>query len=263
MCGIAATLLQPGKCGEECRDEIWRLFTANLHANEERGNAATGIAVVQDSGERLIWKVPVSATEFLRRSEASEARAAFDSATICLIGHTRLPTRGAVENPSNNHPIEYGAVVGVHNGTIRNDDILFERMNRERAGEVDSEAIFALLDSIPGGLDGSAYGTAVASAIGDTEGSLTVLAMDSRRPREALVLKRDMPLSMHYDGQTGALHLSSRYLFLRKAFGRAVVLERMESSRGYLFDVEKLGTGHKPWASAFPLTSHAIPRRGE
>jgi glutamine phosphoribosylpyrophosphate amidotransferase len=50
---------------------------------------------------------------------------------------------------ANNHPIRHGSVVGVHNGKISNDDLVFAELGRSRfepGMTVDSEAIFASLD---------------------------------------------------------------------------------------------------------------------
>lgn len=47
----------------------------------------------------------------------------------------------------NNHPVNFGSVFTTHNGTIRNDDRLFrDILEKERAAEVDTEIIPALLD---------------------------------------------------------------------------------------------------------------------
>jgi glutamine phosphoribosylpyrophosphate amidotransferase len=59
-----------------------------------------------------------------------------------------MPTKGSPILNTNNHPIIAGRVIGVHNGIINNDDALFSKYaNRiERAGQVDSEIIFRLID---------------------------------------------------------------------------------------------------------------------
>src|SRR3546814_127002 len=60
--------------------------------------------------------------------------------------HTRFWTQGPPTDNYNNHPIRSGGYVGVHNGTVWNDDYLFSLVDTApRRGKVDSEAIFALL----------------------------------------------------------------------------------------------------------------------
>src|SRR5262249_25224282 len=63
--------------------------------------------------------------------------------------HVRDFTKGHPDIEANNHPIRHGAVVGIHNGVIENDDALLARYRIERAEPhmtVDSEAIFALME---------------------------------------------------------------------------------------------------------------------
>ncbi len=58
-------------------------------------------------------------------------------------------TKGHPSLTANNHPIRHGAVVGVHNGIIANDEEILAKHRFERAEPgmtVDSEAIFALAD---------------------------------------------------------------------------------------------------------------------
>lgn len=64
-----------------------------------------------------------------------------------VILHTRYPTQGSKFVPHNNHPIEFRNIVGVHNGSVYNDDDLYRTMalGAERKGMVDSSAIFATL----------------------------------------------------------------------------------------------------------------------
>ena len=56
--------------------------------------------------------------------------------TVCLLGHTRKPTKGDVGYPNNNHTKN---IIGIHNGTILNDDVLFWGLSMHRNGAVDSE----------------------------------------------------------------------------------------------------------------------------
>jgi glucosamine 6-phosphate synthetase-like amidotransferase/phosphosugar isomerase protein len=64
-----------------------------------------------------------------------------------LLVHVRDYTKGHPSIPANNHPVQHGPVVGIHNGIIANDDELLAPHSCARAEPrmtVDSEAIFAL-----------------------------------------------------------------------------------------------------------------------
>src|SRR6185437_13845675 len=90
--------------------------------------------------------------------------------------HVRDYTKGHPRIEANNHPIRHGAVVGVHNGIIFNDDDLMEQHGFERAEPlmtVDSEAIFALAEA--------AWGAA--SAFEQLNGSMATAWLDERRAR--------------------------------------------------------------------------------
>ncbi len=240
MCGLAVTLLSPAERSQEELERIWGIFTENLVQNEERGKEASGVGIVGMDGTRRVWKLPCRASEFVLTDDFRKyARQAFTKSVVCLLGHARKPTKGETNQSLNNHPITTKNLIGIHNGEVSNDDSLFASFVMPRKGLVDSEAIFALLEGIPPGIKGQAYRRAIATRINLVQGKLTSVSMDIRRPGELLVLKRDMPLSMHYEDSMQALFFSSKYIFLRKAFGRSVVTEALESGQGYIFKVNE------------------------
>lgn len=77
-----------------------------------------------------------------------------------FIGHVRdtrpaLGGRGTATEPSNNHPIWHGSVIGVHSGSITNHRRILEKTGRtDDRAQVDSEAIFAAVHrlGVPAGL---------------------------------------------------------------------------------------------------------------
>ena len=140
MCGIAGFCLS--------RDEhvnAKKLSMSLLNQIVTRGEDATGASWVQsDRASKkatiAVSKAPVPAYNFeqyLDKMPIGVRRA---------ILHTRWATKGTPENNLNNHPIVSGKVVGVHNGTIGNDDNVFRYLKEARQAQVDSEAIFALLN---------------------------------------------------------------------------------------------------------------------
>ena len=60
------------------------------------------------------------------------------------------------------------------------------------------------------------------------------------RPTRLLALKHLRPLCFHYEPALQVVFFSSRYLFLRKAFGRSVLTEALEPNHGFVFDAEFL-----------------------
>jgi glucosamine 6-phosphate synthetase-like amidotransferase/phosphosugar isomerase protein len=138
VCGIAGYSFSPSS-------EVWRTRTAQvlLTGIAERGADAVGYAFRGEDGMATVHKQRSGASELLERVAVPH------EATQLLV-HVRDYTKGHPRIEANNHPVRHGAVVGVHNGIIFNDDELFadRGIAREEPGmSVDSEIIFALMDA--------------------------------------------------------------------------------------------------------------------
>jgi glucosamine 6-phosphate synthetase-like amidotransferase/phosphosugar isomerase protein len=136
VCGIAGYDLNPGS-------SVGRTLAAQalLAGIAERGADAVGSAHRVPGGEVVVHKQQSAASALL------ETVSLPDGATQALV-HVRDYTKGHPSILANNHPIRHGAVVGIHNGIIQNDEELFERHGIDRHAPemtVDSEAIFALV----------------------------------------------------------------------------------------------------------------------
>lgn len=250
MCGLVGILLYPAERSESDWMEIRRLFAETLVANEERGRDASGIAVVQRDGTFCLFKGPMPASELLRTKPARDVLEQVGSETVCLLGHTRYPTKGSPTNNDNNHPLVVGQILGIHNGVIRNDDDLFVLCHLPRQAEVDSEILFRLMDTVPPFLPEPEYLSQIKERLKSVNGTFATLSVNLRRPNTLIVTKSGSPLCLHYEPPLQALFFSSRYVFLRKAFGRSVVTEALEQGYIYAFAAERLPErGHTPsWA---------------
>ncbi|MFN2470075.1 MAG: hypothetical protein ABR583_03625 [Gaiellaceae bacterium] len=139
----------------------------------ERGADAAGYAFRDASGVQ-VRKQRSGASALLERI-------ALPDDTLQLLVHVRDYTKGHPRIEANNHPVRHGAVVGVHNGIILNDDELFSRLGWERAHPemtVDSEAIFALAEEHEG-----------AEALGLLRGSMAAAWLDERRRDRVFVAR--------------------------------------------------------------------------
>jgi glucosamine 6-phosphate synthetase-like amidotransferase/phosphosugar isomerase protein len=138
MCGIAGYSLSAAS-------DVDRTLAAQalLAGIAERGADAVGYAYRRGPSPVTIHKQRSGASALLEQVLLPA------SATEALI-HVRDYTKGHPRIEANNHPIRHGAVVGVHNGIILNDDELMTEHGFERAEPemtVDSEAIFALAEA--------------------------------------------------------------------------------------------------------------------
>lgn len=240
MCGLAGILLYPMERPEAEWEAIRDCFTQMLLANEERGREASGVAVIQGDGTFQMYKGPLPASRLSETEAYRQVLAIVGPETTCLLGHTRAPTKGSCWNNANNHPLVAGRVIGIHNGHIHNDDELFADIGLPREGQVDSEIIFRLLDTIPLHSQNGTYLQEVRRRANMLQGCYATLSVNLEQPDRLLVLKKDMPLCVHYHESWQALFFSSRYLFLRKVFGRPVIAEALDSGRVYLFDARRL-----------------------
>jgi glucosamine 6-phosphate synthetase-like amidotransferase/phosphosugar isomerase protein len=235
MCGIAGYSLSASSSVEKTL-----AAQALLAGIAERGADAVGYAYAgpalnvqihkQRSGASKVLDqllLPANATETLR--------------------HVRDYTKGHPRIEANNHPIRHGAVVGVHNGIIFNDDELMEQHGFERAEPqmtVDSEAIFAIAEAT----DGSP------KALEQLRGSMATAWLDDRRSGE-LFLARGVgrPLwigagreELFFASTKHALEVVERYLqvklrkrelaegtLVRVSAGEEVTRERFRPDRNF------------------------------
>src|SRR5919202_5065747 len=189
MCGIAGYSVS-GKSGVD------RTLAAQilLAAISERGSDASGYAFRGPGVPLAIHKQRTAASELL------ELVGLPDGATQVLL-HVRDHTKGHPSLAANNHPIRHGAMVGVHNGIIANDDELFARhaIGRDEPGmTVDSEIIFALAERSRG---------RTAEALEQLVGSMATAWLDETRPE--LLLARGMGRPLWIGTMDGALFFAS------------------------------------------------------
>ena len=170
MCGIAGYSLSATS-----RVERTLAAQALLAGIAERGADAVGYACRAPGGPLEIHKQRSGASALLDQVAVPE------DVTEALV-HVRDYTKGHPRIEANNHPIRHGAVVGVHNGIIVNDDALFAHHGIERAEPgmtVDSEVIFALAERSRG---------RTAKALEQLEGAMATAWLDEERPE--LILAR-------------------------------------------------------------------------
>ncbi len=161
MCGIAGYSLS----GSSRVDQTLATQTL-LAAISERGSDAVGYAHRGPGRPTAVHKQRGGASALLDRLDVpGDARQ--------VLVHVRDYTKGHPSLIANNHPIRHGAVVGIHNGIIANDDEILAGHGFERAEPgmtVDSEAIFALADAAP----------SRASALEELHGSMAAAWLDDR-----------------------------------------------------------------------------------
>jgi glucosamine 6-phosphate synthetase-like amidotransferase/phosphosugar isomerase protein len=163
MCGIAGYSLS-----SDSRVKRTLAAQALLAGIAERGADAVGYAHRGAGTSVTVHKRRSGATELLDEVHVPPA------STQVLV-HVRDYTKGHPRIEANNHPVRHGAVVGIHNGIILNDDEIFARYGFERAHPdmtVDSEAIFALAEHAAGSPE----------ALEELHGAMATAWLDERVP---------------------------------------------------------------------------------
>jgi glucosamine 6-phosphate synthetase-like amidotransferase/phosphosugar isomerase protein len=253
MCGIAGYSLSASSSVERTL-----AAQALLAGIAERGADAVGYAHRVPGGGIEIHKQRSGASDLLEQVVLPQ------NATEALV-HVRDYTKGHPRIKANNHPIRHGAVVGVHNGIILNDDELMASRGFERAEPqmtVDSEAIFALAEAHEGR----------AHALEELRGSMATAWLDERRPGTLFLARgAGRPLWIGTGGEEtffastkAALEVVERFLRpkLRKrevgegtvvavAEGREVGRERFRPDRD--FEERSLPAVRAPQEGAFCL----------
>lgn len=164
MCGIAGFVLRSPDV--DINREL--LLDELLRGIDSRGGDATGFVARNREGLVEWHKASTDTRGFL-----PHRRRMPESADVCL-AHTRFATNGHQAFPENNHPVKRGPMFVTHNGVVYNDRELFKACDRTPYGQVDSEALAALLSHC-GQLTPRA-----AETFAQVDGWAAIAAMDER-----------------------------------------------------------------------------------
>ena len=203
MCGLAGIVFK--KKSRAVTETALALdgFKKMLVSAESRGRHSTGFALVDSSGEFYIHKSPRPASDFVNRDDTQTALEFIDSETSVVLGHTRYGTKGSRYNNANNHPIRTQTVIGTHNGSVQNDDELFEKFGMTRFAEVDSEVLFRLFATSSGIKD------FIQNRLPIVRGLVSMVWSDTKNPNIVYLYKGNNPLECAYSPEYGAIFYGS------------------------------------------------------
>lgn len=208
MCGILGVMafgeFEDKKMEKTRQESMIFLATELLLLTQARGKDATGIAVQFNDCHYMGLKMGISAQEFVGRYGGSEKD--FDgfinlwrkktSPAKMVIGHCRKPslaTKAGPEDNKNNHPIKIADTIGVHNGTLTNSDVVFANLKSKRDGEVDSEAIFRLLNHFTKNGEDPFTVQAIQETCKRLHGSYSCLAFNGNNPYQTVLFRDSRP----------------------------------------------------------------------
>lgn len=202
MCGIAGLLFYRADRPEGMLQQIRLFYNCLLVQTQERGKDATGVAVIGADGAYTIGKTDKKAEEAVFTELLGDQMKRIAGNVTQVMGHCRWLTQGAAANQLNNHPIETaGDIVGIHNGGLLDDqdNVIFEVIGQDKQrGQVDSEAIFALINEAvvqEGGNDltGDALAELVDRVVNETatilNGRFAIAVMHKRLPNRLFMAR--------------------------------------------------------------------------
>ena len=264
MCGLAGALLSERQRSLSDLRMISDLFTRLLFGSEHRGPYATGVALINASGDYYVSKAPVPASQFVTSRDYRLVIDKLASDTTCLMGHTRWPTRGSHLDNANNQPLISGGeyqthgigltrsvCILTHNGHVTNHHALSHLMSLKRQVEVDSEVILRLVEKSVGrsGIDPVSF----AEDVSRCRGRLSAIAVVMSDPTKILLIKGNQPLEVRYHAAHGLIAYASEPEILDTAIGHDTGWEAIEIPAWRLVVVDT--------RRMMPLTAYPIPRR--
>ena len=168
----------------------------------------------------VINKAPIPAKDYIKSEEYEKIIKHITDWTVSIVGHTRMATQGTPTDNRNNHPFQYGTILGVHNGIISNWREVQERFKLDIKGNCDSEVIFALIQHFM--KKESTLVEAIKETCKEVRGSLSCAVADIAKPEELVLFRRGNPLSIRtVDKPFSVVFFASRDDFITKAFENA------------------------------------------
>ena len=192
MCGLAGIVIKKEDRTDAELNYLKGSFENMLIEADTRGGHATGFAMIDNEGDYLLCKRNKDARRFLHSNTTQNSLGCLYDDVTLLMGHTRYATQGSPNINGNNHPIRAGSTIGTHNGSISNDDELFNKFDLERFAQVDSEVVFRLFDSATSESD------FVDNRLRLIEGRVALVWSDLERPEYVYMIKANNPLRLAY-----------------------------------------------------------------
>src|SRR5574338_934184 len=198
MCGIATISIGRSSRGRIPYDKLRALTRELMVELLPRGPDASGIAVINEAGteESWVFKKALRPDRLVVRPKFEETLSKIGPHTNFVLLHARATTVGSTEDNFNNHPIIVPNFIGIHDGTLYNDDKLFDAYKDffPRKGEVDSEVIFRLYGHFVE--QGLTPVQAMQQTTSLLQGAFTGAVIDWRHPHQMVMFKFDRTLSL-------------------------------------------------------------------
>jgi len=226
MCGIVGALTFDAfekKSEEKIRTEANIFITTQLlQATVERGKEATGVSLLWSDGNYSGLKMGIPSPDFIARFGETEKDFEgllklwrdYPKLMKIFIGHCRKSSVGNSYDNNNNHPIQIGDIIMLHNGTLTNHEKIFDKLKCERIGDVDSEAIGRLLHHYTNGGVEPFTIDMLKETTRRIHGTYSVLAMSGNNPYQVAQFRDGRPAEMVLVKPLKTVYIASEKKFL-------------------------------------------------
>ena len=194
MCGIV------GIAGAlSVKEEM--VFKQLLYMDYVRGKDSTGVVQVDSHLEPFWYKRALPVYDFMFLPTYNKM---FEASNRMLLGHNRAATKGKV-NTVNAHPFEHDNIIGVHNGTLRN-----QRHLKDHAKfDVDSDNLFYNIAK-----------EGIAQTYSKLEGAAALVWWDTKTNRINFIKNEERPLFHVFSKDRKVLYWASEWGMLDWALAR-------------------------------------------
>jgi glucosamine--fructose-6-phosphate aminotransferase (isomerizing) len=203
------------------------IISGLLNKAEIGGRSASGIAVMRAKTAEVIRRdlsgsVLSKDKEYLDFADKYMRVGKDESSSdplVSIIGHCRMPTKGSPTNNYNNHPIVTENIIGVHNGVISNDDVLFNkfRKNITRIAQVDTEIIFQLVSHFTRRLGTNETVNAIKKTAKHIKGGYACGMLNVDSPYNLFLFRDGLPIRILYYPEVRAILFATRETFILDA----------------------------------------------
>jgi len=249
MCGIVGVIQYESAVDRALRQKVLKiLFSETMMQTESRGKDATGVYQVHKNGDWLMTKKGVRVTDWIpamRSDSGNEDPIDFEDIVgswlehpkdlAAVVGHCRAATVGSRGKDNNdNHPFavqldEDNAILGIHNGTLTNHEIIFDRLPDllPRHGKVDSESLFHFLYHLTNGGTEPIDGDMLKYMGERVEGAYAVITMNTRFPEQVVTFRKDRPMEFFMVAPLNCLVITSEKKFFEAALEKYNFIRQM------------------------------------
>jgi len=249
VCGIVGALQYKSDVERVVRKKALQIiFTETMLKTEPRGDDATGLYQVHADGDWMLTKKGEKVTTWLEANSGKNDPAVYQDFVDtwnshphelkALVGHCRKATIGSKGTDNDdNHPFavqldERNAILGIHNGTLNNHEIVFNKLKELsnshliRQGSVDSEAIFHMMYHV------TEYGTKPVD--GDMlrymgkrlDGAYACIIVNSRFPNQVVTFRDGRPVEYLMISPLNVVLVASDKKFIESAMEKYNFIRR-------------------------------------